>query len=229
MKNIILSFAAFCLIGNLSLFSNTNNLNELKEKSMDISKFDTIKLLKPRTRGGKSLMKLLKNRKSDRNFSKETLSLKHLSELLWVANGVNRPESKKRTVPSAMALYPIETYVFLENGVFLYSPEKHILIPIKQGDYREITGRQVFVSEAAVNLVFIADFNKYKSIRKDDINRWVYIAALDAGHSSQNIYLYCTQEKLKTVVRAGAQEEKLIDLLGLDENYRFILAQSIGY
>ena len=227
MKKIIL--VLICILSFGGVFANNDGAKELKDKPMDLTSFDTIRLLKPNTKGGKPLMKLFNERKSDRNFSKEGLSLRHLSELLWAANGINRKETNKRTVPSAMALYPIETYVFLENGVYLYCPHSHILIPVVKGDYREITGRQIFVNEAPLNIVYIANFNKYKSSRKDDINRWVYIAALDAGHSSQNVYLYCAQEKLKTVVRAGAQEEELMKLLNLDENYRFIVAQTVGH
>ena len=123
---------------------------------MVLNKFETIQLLKPDTTGGKPLMAAIKNRKTDRQFQQKNLSLKHLSDILWVANGINRTDGK-RTVPSAMALYPLQTYVLLANGVYLYNPKKHLLEPIVEGDYRELAGRQDFVKTAPLNLVFIAD------------------------------------------------------------------------
>jgi len=84
---------------------------------MELTKFDTIRLETPDTLGGKPLMTALQNRKSDRQFETKNLSLKHLSEILWAANGINR-KNGKRTVPSAMALYPLQTYALLANGIY---------------------------------------------------------------------------------------------------------------
>src|SRR5665647_2709987 len=79
---------------------------------MVLSTFDTIKLLAPDTLGGKPLMQAIAHRKSDREFDTRNISLKHLSEILWVTNGINRSNGK-RTVPSAMGFYPLQTYAVL--------------------------------------------------------------------------------------------------------------------
>ncbi len=206
-------------------FSNAQN----KETApMSLNKFETINLLKPDTLGGKPLMTAIKNRKSDRKFQQKNLSLKHLSETLWVANGINRVDGK-RTVPSAMALYPIQTYAVLANGIYLYNPKKHILEPIVQGDYRELAGRQDFVKTAPLNLVFIADYKAYEGKRPIEESRRLWMASLDAGHCSQNVYLYCASEGLKCVVRASVQETELLKLLKLDSKYQFIVAETVGY
>lgn len=199
-----------------------------KTEPMEITNFETIPLQKPDMESGDALMKTIQNRQSTREFSPENLSLKHLSEILWVANGINR-ENGKRTVPSAMALYPLQTYAVLANGIYLYQPEKHELQPVVEGDYRELAGLQSFVQEAPLNLVFIADYNKYNGDRPLPENKRLYLASLDAGHCTQNVYLYCASERLKAVVRAGAQEEELLKLLNLGENYQFIVAQTVGY
>ena len=196
-----------------------------KTTPMELTDFKTIALPQPDTDGGDALMKTMRNRKSDREYAATNLSLKHLSEILWAANGVNR-EDGKRTVPSAMALYPLETYAVLANGIYRYDPARHELQPIVAGDHRELAGLQPFVKEAPLNLVFIADYGKYGRIPEE---KRLYLAALDAGHCTQNVYLYCASEGLKAVVRAGAQEQALLEVLGLSENHRFVVAQTVGY
>lgn len=194
---------------------------------MELSSFETIKLLPPDTEGGVAVLKAAQERKSYREFAETNLSLRHLSEILWMANGVNR-EDGKRTVPSAMALYPLETYVALANGIYRYDPVAHELQPVVEGDYRNLTGRQPFVEKAPVNVVFIANYDVYEA-REMPQDRWLYLAALDAGHCTQNIYLYCASEGLKSVVRAGAQEQELLEVLDLGEKHQFIVAHTVGY
>lgn len=187
---------------------------------MELTTFDTIKLLAPDTLGGKPLMQTISHRKSDRQFDTRNLSLKHLSEILWVANGVNRA-NRKRTVPSAMAQYPLQTYAVLANGIYFYNPQKHQLEPVAKGDFRSLAGKQPFVDTAPLNLLFIA---KGKSAT-DNFN----MAMMDSGYCGQNVYLYCASEGLKCVVRAGAKEAELLKTMNLGDNYKFILAQTVGY
>ena len=195
---------------------------------MELTTFDTIKLLTPDTIGGMPLMQALQHRKTDREFNKKNLSLKHLSEVLWAANGLNRPDGK-RTVPSAMALYPLQTYAVMANGIYLYNPVLNQLEPVVKGDYREITGLQSFVNDAPLNLLYIADFKKYDGTKKVPEEDRVSKASLDAGHCSENVYLYCASEGMKTVVRAGAQDDELYKVLKLNSKFKFILAQTVGY
>jgi len=195
---------------------------------MDLKTFDTIQLLAPDTMGGKSLMQTFQHRKSDREFKQTPLSLKHLSEILWAAYGINRPDGK-RTVPSARALYPLQVYAVLSNGIYRYEPQPHRLVPVVKGDYRKLAGLQDFVYTAPMNLIFIADFNKYNLTQKEPDANSIRMVSLDAGHCTQNVYLYCASEGLRCVVRAGAKADELLSLLSLDSHYRFIVAQTVGY
>jgi nitroreductase len=195
---------------------------------MALDKFETIILPAPDTLGGAPLLTSMQHRKSDRQFDEKNLSLKHLSEILWAANGVNRPDGK-RTVPSAMAKFPIITYAFLANGIYLYAPENHTLVPVIEGDYREFAGMQPFVKTAPLNLVFIADYTKYGE-RPMPAEQRLWFAALDAGHCCQNVYLYCASEGLRSVERAMADGVELLKLLQLDDaNHQFIISQTVGY
>lgn len=232
MKHLFLTLLVMVLVllpclsqnKNETLASERNIINE----PMKLEAFKTIELIKPDIIGGKTLMEAMHLRKSDREFEQKNLSLRHLSDILWVANGVNR-ENGKRTVPSARALYPIKAYAVLENGIYYYNPEKHQLEPVVQGDFRELTGLQDFVYTAPLNVLFIADYNTYDGERPIPQDKRLYLASLDAAHCNQNIYLYCASEGLKTVERAGAKAEELLKVLQLNDNHQFIVAQTVGY
>lgn len=212
MKKIL--FALSMLIATLALAQT--NINS----PMALTTFDTIKLPASDTLGGKPLMQVIANRKSDRNFDSKNLSLKHLSEILWVANGINRANGK-RTVPSAMAQYPLQTYAVLANGIYFYNPQKHQLEPVVKGDFRNLAGKQTYVDTAPLNLLYIA------KARNSTDN--FQMAMMDSGYCGQNVYLYCASEGLKCVSRAGAKEVELLKAMHLGENYKFILAQTVGY
>lgn len=77
--------------------------------------------------GGKPLMDALNLRSSARDFSSTELTLQELSDLLWAADGINRPESGKRTAPTAMNVQDVEVYVILPSGIYLYMPKENIL------------------------------------------------------------------------------------------------------
>lgn len=194
---------------------------------MELTDFEIIKLQQPDTKGGDALLSTMQNRRSTREFQPTNLSLKHLSEILWAANGVSRPEEGKRTVPSARALYPIDTYAVLANGVYKYDPAAHELVPVAEGDHRALAGMQPFVAGAPLNLVFVADYNRYADMPAE---RWIQFASLDAGHCVQNVYLYCASEGLNVVERGSIDGKAFLDLVGLgDQLHEVIIAQTVGY
>ena len=215
MKQLFLaiSIAAF-------MFTTAQAKVKQSNEPMVLTTFDTIKLLAPDTLGGKPLMQAISRRKTDRQFDVRNLSLKHLSEILWVANGINRSNGK-RTVPSSQGKYPLQTYAVLSNGIYFYNVIKHQLEPLVKGDFRNLTGKQTFVDTAPLNLVLIAKGKTATDNFKTSLE--------DSGYCAQNVYLYCASEGLKTVVRAGAKEVELLKAMNLPDNYKFIMAQTVGY
>jgi len=215
MKQLFLaiSIAAF-------MFTTAQAKVKQSNEPMVLTTFDTIKLLAPDTLGGKPLMQAISRRKTDRQFDVRNLSLKHLSEILWVANGINRSNGK-RTVPSSQGKYPLQTYAVLSNGIYFYNVIKHQLEPLVKGDFRNLTGKQTFVDTAPLNLVLIAKGKTATDNFKASLE--------DSGYCAQNVYLYCASEGLKTVVRAGAKEVELLKAMNLPDNYKFIMAQTVGY
>lgn len=185
-----------------------------------------VKLLKPQTEGGRPLMQALKDRQSSREFSPEALPLQVLSNLLWAADGVNRPDSGKRTAPSAVNWQNIDIYVGMAEGLYLYDALEHTLKPILSEDIRATTGKQPFVKDVPVNLVYVADFSKITRGTDEEKN---FYSAAHVGFISQNVYLYCASEGLATVVRGLIDREAMAKVMGLRPDQKVIFAQSIGY
>jgi SagB-type dehydrogenase family enzyme len=188
--------------------------------------FQDIPLPAPRMTGGKPLMEALKERKSSRAFSPRKLPLQVLSDLLWAAFGINRPDSGKRTAPSAMNRQEIEIYVVMEDGGYIYDARANRLRAVEKGDLRNLAGTQKFVASAPLNLIYVADMTKMSGTSAE--NQALYSAA-DTGFIGQNVYLFCASEGLATVVRASVDREALGKALNLPQQKRIMLAQTVGY
>jgi hypothetical protein len=185
---------------------------------------DPIQLPSPPMEGGKPLMQTLKDRMTIRTFNEEKLPMQTLSNLLWAAFGINRPDGR-RTAPSAKNWQEIDIYVASPDGLFLWDPQKNVLNPIVGKDVRGLTGTQPFVKEAAVNLVYVADYSKATGGGAD---KDVWVGA-DAGVIIQNVYLYCASEGLAAVVRANIDRDPLAKEMKLKPEQRIMFAQSVGY
>ena len=173
-----------------------------------------------------AVLELLAKRQSSRSFGPQPLPDQVLANLLWAAAGVNRPESGRRTAPTANNRQEVDVYVATARGLYLYEPKSHSLQPVLAKDVRELTGRQSFVREAAVNLVFVADYARSSAVSEED--KLMYAAAA-TGCMSQNVYLYCASEGLATVVRAAIDRPALAEALKLRHTQKITLAQSVGY
>ncbi len=187
----------------------------------------TIALPKPQTDGGKPLMQALKERKTVRTLSDKAIPLQTLSNLLWAAAGVNRPESGKRTAPSATDAQEIEVYVAQRDGVYLYDGKAHSLRKISGEDIRGKLGGGDFSKKAAVSLIYVADQAKMKKVK--DPKKKDFYSAADTGFIGQNVYLFCASEGLGTVVHDGANRPEIAKALGLRPDQKIMLGQAIGY
>jgi len=184
-----------------------------------------IQLIQPLTGSGDPLMQLLWKRMSSREFSPEPLPIEVLSNLLWSAFGINRPDGK-RTAPTASNRQEIDIYVAAANGLYLYDAKTNRLNPILSEDIRGMTGRQPYVKEAAVNLIYVADYSKMGTVANEDKDLF---SAAATGLISENVYLYCASEGLATVVRANIDKPALAKVMKLRPDQKIILAQSVGY
>ena len=187
---------------------------------------ELMKLPPPQTTGGKPLMQALQERHSAREFASKPLPPQVLSNLLWAAAGVNRPDTGRRTAPSARDWREIDIYVVLADGTYVYDPNAHALRRVLARDVRALTGKQDYVASAPLNLVYVADNSRMAEASVEDQNRY---AAADTGFIAQNVYLFCASAGLNTVVRGLVDRTALAAALGLAPHQQIILAQTVGY
>lgn len=185
-----------------------------------------IQLDRPDLNSGKPLMAALNDRSSHREFVEKELSHEHLSGLLWAACGINRPESGKRTAPSARNWQDVKVYVFIKSGIYLYDEASHKLLLVKAGDHRKAAGTQDFVGTAPVNLIYVSDYSLMNQAKEEQKE---FYAGINTGFISQNVYLYCASEGLNTVVRALVDRDALHTLMNLKPEQHVVAGQTVGY
>lgn len=175
--------------------------------------------------GGMSLLGAVSRRQSRRSFSRDALTGQQLSNLLWVAAGVNRPELGGRTAPSAMNAQEVRLYVALPQGLYRYSPTAHALDLVLARDVRAVTGYQDFVEDAALDLIYVADHNRMRLVPGRQREPYAFAAA---GAVAQNVYLYCASVGLATVLRALFDHRALSEAMGLGADEQLMLTQTVG-
>lgn len=193
---------------------------------------EVIKLPDPQKEGGIPLMKALSLRQSTRGgFGPAVkLTMQQMSNMLWAADGINRPGTNHRTAPSAVDWQNIDIYVTTEDGLFLYDVQQHALKVLGKEDIRAVAGSQPFVPSAPCNLIYVADFAKAKGMGPDagvmpTAETWSYAGV---GFIAQNVYLWCASENLACIVRAMADKDKIAKALNLRPDQHFILSQTIA-
>lgn len=176
-------------------------------------------LPEPQTMGGQPLMKVMNERKSSRDIDPQsTVTKQDLSNMLWAAWGITH--DGKRTIGTAMNRQELEIYVITATEISKYSAEDNTLIVVNTGDFRDISAMQDFAKTAPINIVLVGNNEKQK------MAEFQHYAA---GAASQNIYLYCAQAGLKTVVRAGCDREKLAQAMKLDPaKFNILYVQTVG-
>ncbi|MGE4587148.1 MAG: SagB/ThcOx family dehydrogenase [Mangrovibacterium sp.] len=181
-----------------------------------------VRLNEPDRQRGLSVMEAFSSRASVREWSPEKLSLQDLSDLLWAANGINRPEEGKRTAPSAMNAQDVDIYLFSADGIFFYDATQHLLNPVLGEDHRNVFGRQ----EAPVVLLLVSDISRFRAGDEKLKLSW---AAMDAGIVSQNVALFCAGTGLCTRPRASMDKDRLCQILSLVPSQHPMLNLPVGY
>lgn len=194
----------FLLLGIISLMASfTINAEVLPE---------------PQTTGGKPLMQVMSERKSSRDYQEnQTVTKQDLSNMLWAAWGITH--DGKRTIATAMNRQELVLYVVTPTEVSRYNAEANTLTVVNTGDFRKYSTMQDFAAIAPINIVLVVDTSKQSRPE---------FQGYTAGAASQNIYLYCAQAGLKSVVRAGFDADNLPQVLKLSSNERIMFVQTVG-
>ena len=182
----------------------------------------------------RTIFEAIKNRQTHRKFTKEFLTVEELSFLLWATQGVHEIDKlgrTKRTVPSAGARHPFETYLLINRvyglnaGIYRYLPLEHKLCLIYTGciPKKKITSafrEQGFIARSAV--IFIWTVIPYRS-------EWQYMMvapkmiALDAGHLCQNLYIACEAIGAGTCAVGLYDQEQMDALVNVDGKEEFVI------
>ena len=196
-----------------------------------------ISLPKPETDGGKSVLAALQERRTIRNISAKKLPPQMLSNLLWAAFGVNRPQGafgkSGRTAASASNSQEIDLYVALAEGVYLYEATPHRLTPVVAGDLRARAGRGA-AATAPVNLFFVADLTRYdqgpgqpdRNIGNAEVQKGYYYVA--TGLIASNVYLFAASHGLAAWFH-NCNRDAAARELKLRADQRVLFAQTVGY
>ena len=178
---------------------------------------------------------LVEERKSRRKYKEGALTLEELAFLLYATQGVKqeirRGYATRRTVPSAGARHPFETYLAvnrvdeLDQGFYRYLPLSHQLFSLGAVDQltRKLTEAnlgQRFVGDAAC--VFIWSCIPYRA-------EWRYQhhahknMLLDAGHICQNLYLAVEAIGAGTCAIGAYDQGMMDDLVGVDGEQEYVV------
>lgn len=189
------------------------------------------------------LLEILGKRRSRRQYTDEPLNLEELSFLLWATQGVDMEATEAyrewlagkvgedkgsirtvlRTVPSAGARHPFETYLIIQRvrevqqGLYRYLPFDHRITLVRGGgSYLQEEVRETFSGWIACSaLIFIWTVVPY-------VTEWRYtmvshkMIAQESGHICQNLYLACEAIGAGTCAVGGYDQEKVDALLPVD-------------
>lgn len=206
------------LIAFLVCFGACNNTSTGVEMTGDLTLPD------PDKTRGLTFMQTLSVRASAQDWSKSKLSMQDLSDLLWAANGINRPAEGKRTASSAQDAQDIDLFLLMDDGVFIYDAAHHSLNEVIDGDHRSM----LEMTNAPLVVVLVSDISRFRSGFDDYYQSW---ANIDCGIVSQNISLFCAATGLKTRPKAVslAQAEVIHRTLQLSDSQLVLLHHPVGY
>jgi SagB-type dehydrogenase family enzyme len=170
-----------------------------------------------------SVEEALLERRSVRSYTDEPLTLAEVSQLLWAAQGITS-SSGGRTAPSAGALYPLEIYLLageisdLPAGIYHYTPGKHALALIIEGDQRqalyEAALSQNAVKDAAALIVITAVYERTTVKYGERGKQYVH---MEVGSVAQNIYLQAVSLDLGTVFIGAFHDDQVKRILHLSK------------
>lgn len=187
-------------------------------------------LPEPKIKGEVSLEETLLKRRSIRNFSDKELSKEIISQILWASYGISDKRSNFHTAPSAGAIFPIEIYAVISEGIFNYLPKEHKLILQKEGDLRKDLSKacygQHFVEQASINVIIVG---VYERITPHYGERGIQYTIQETGHIAQNIHLQAVALNLGSVPVGAFSEQEVSKVLSLKRGEKPLYVIPVGY
>ncbi len=181
---------------------------------------------------------LFQNRRSLRKYEQEPVKLEELAFMLWASQGITAKSGNYsfRTTPSGGALYPVETYISVNNitdlapGLYHFDARNFSLHRLSNRESGEAVAAacldQKFMANSAVIFLWSAVIrrcmNKYG-------NRGMRYVFLDAGHICQNLLVAAEATGCGACPVAAFYDDEVNELLALDpEEETMLYAASVG-
>lgn len=174
--------------------------------------------------------RVLKSRKTHRQFSDTALPLAVISQLLFCTWGVLGylstlwGEVPHKSSPSGGARHPGEVYLLalrvqgLSPGLYHYNAKNHCLVTLRNGQMEEkaieYCAGQVYVKNAAALFLMTAVFPR--SMWRYRFARAYRVVLLDAGHLCQTFCLTATWLGLAPFCTAALRDTLIEEDLGID-------------
>jgi SagB-type dehydrogenase family enzyme len=195
-----------------------------------------VNLPSPISHGKMSVEEAISKRRSVRRFSAQPLTLEHLSQLLWSAQGITGTGGR-RAVPSAGATYPLEVFAVvgdhavpsLAAGIYHYNVDSHSLSLHKKGDSRpeiaEAALGQSVITTCPVDIIICALYTRtaYRYGKRGET--YVHI---EVGHASQNISLQAVALGLATVMIGAFDDKAIRKILKVEEQIKPLYIIPVG-
>ncbi len=179
---------------------------------------------------GLTVEKAIANRRSQRDFTGETMALAELAHLLHYSSGITDKSQGLRAAPSAGATYPIEVYAITNNveglvrGIYHYLIPSHELELLREGDFRNEMSRaalqEIMFKQANVIIALSAVFQRTQQRYRERAQRYI---CFEAGHIVQNTYLVATSLGLGACAIGAFYDDEFNRLLGLDAKNESVL------
>ncbi|MDR3672710.1 MAG: SagB/ThcOx family dehydrogenase [Holophaga sp.] len=189
-----------------------------------------VKLPAPVT-GGATLAEALAGRKTVRTLAGPGLTLNEAGQLLWAAQGENRPGA--RTVPSAHAKYPLELYLLtsgsatLQSGLYHYLPAGNQLQRLGDGSPNATLGKLKSMQPwiAAAPAVFVLGG---VPTRIDPTGKNTSLTFYEAGAAAQDLLLQAVALGLEAGTAAGIDMTAVAQALKLPAGTQSLIVLPVG-
>lgn len=234
---LVVAAAAIALASLFALRSGNSESKKIKktkgEKKMSSHR---VKLPEPDTKGKMTVEKAISLRRSQRDFTDDSLTLQQLGQLLWSLQGCTGAGCLK-AAPSAGATYPLEIFAVvgagsvkgLEGGVYHYTSEEHEIALHKEGDVRKELASaalgQAWVLQAPVSFIIAADYSRTTTRYGERGIRYVHV---EVGHAGENLYLQAQSLGLGTVAVGAYSDKSVAAAVGVKKPLEVFYIMPVG-
>lgn len=181
---------------------------------------------------------LFQQRRSVRKYADAPLELEDIAFMLWGAQGITAKAGKHffRSTPSAGALYPFETYIYVNNviglkpGLYHFDVFDFALEFIDEhAEVDKLAASclgQSFIKDAAVTFVWTGVLSRNYVKYKERALRYIL---LDLGHLGQNLLISAEAKGCGGCPIAAFFDDELNGFLDIDGEDEFALyAMTVG-